>query len=45
VNTVLGILVFVVVVALVVYLAARRDRRQESSDAEYRKGVDTGPFS
>jgi hypothetical protein len=45
VKTVLGILAFAVVVGLIVYLAARRDRRLESSETEYRKGVDTGPFS
>jgi hypothetical protein len=38
----LGILAIALVAGLIAYLAARRETREESSETEYRKGVDTG---
>ena len=41
-KIVLGIFIFAAIAYLLAYLAARREAREETSEAEYRKGVDTG---
>jgi hypothetical protein len=45
VKIVLGILILAAIASLLAYLAARRETREESSETEYRKGVDTGCLS
>jgi hypothetical protein len=42
VKIALGILILAAVACLLAYLAARRETREESSETELRKGVDTG---
>ncbi|MFA5026722.1 MAG: hypothetical protein WC713_02520 [Candidatus Methylomirabilota bacterium] len=44
-KIVIGILILAAIAGVIAYLAARRETREESSETEYRKGVDTGCLS